>query len=104
MRCSICNARFPFEKSVPNHICLDGKLNGCSCTAPALPDTGHGADEARVAWTSTPPTEPGWYWCDNGLRIEPVYRSGRDDEYGDAEMLIARMRRWWPVRIEEPPR
>jgi hypothetical protein len=48
MRCSVCNARFPFEKSVPNHICLDGKLNGCSCTAPPSPDTGHGADEARV--------------------------------------------------------
>jgi hypothetical protein len=52
MRCSICNARFPHEVSVPNHICLDGKLNGCSCTAPAVPAT-------VPTWTTTPPREPG---------------------------------------------
>jgi len=48
MRCSICNARFPFEKSVPNHICLDGKLNGASCTA-AAPGHGQVTEEERAA-------------------------------------------------------
>lgn len=61
------------------------------------------------AWTSTPPTEPGWYWTrfratDGGV-CSPVNASHFDGEYwahfGFLNEDMAR-REFWPVRIEEP--
>ena len=60
---------------------------------------GTGRDPGKPEWTTTPPTEPGWYF----FRMfrdsipEPVSIPVHPDEeieYQDGE--------WWPERIKEP--
>lgn len=73
----------------------------------------YGALDAPLAWTTVPPTEPGWYWCqdaeDYGLPSWPVqvvaergglyvHASCCDSDKTAAEYGA----RWWPVRMEPP--
>ena len=51
----------------------------------------------RAKWTTTPPTEPGWYW----QRVDREYTHPvRVEEWMTAELEAIE---YWPVRIEEPP-
>lgn len=61
-------------------------------------------------WTTTPPTEPGWYWWRKGDYPKRPMQVWQFDESGP---LIASTRptpvqvegmggEWWPARIEEP--
>jgi hypothetical protein len=78
---------------------------------------------APPQWTTTPPTEPGWYWWRDsdtfdvgwghdttcvvqiytvkcGEYVELRYRT-----HGLNRLLPQKSKcQWWPVRIEEPPR
>lgn len=82
-------------------------------------DNGHGQDIGPAPqWTTTPPTEPGWYWYrvpydQSELFIVQVvedcvtHKALYIDGDCDVPLSIADFGRdfeWWPVRIEEPPR
>lgn len=62
-------------------------------------------------WTTTPPTEPGYYWIREGagpdevirLRVDRdpgIYYTGWDEPKPADEH---RGRLWWPIAIEPPP-
>ena len=56
---------------------------------------GFGKDDPQ--WTTTPPTEPGWYfqrYANDHEFKRPVYIDGSLPEWTTFE--------WWPIRIEEP--
>lgn len=61
----------------------------------------------KPTWTTTPPTEPGWYWVrDDKNTLCPV-KMVNDVEciFGVILFPAKDMKvEWWPVRIEEPPR
>ena len=50
-------------------------------------------------WTTTRPTEPGWYWrhlLGWSIGVVEIFGDRRDDCYLGGSV-------WWPVRIEPPP-
>lgn len=68
----------------------------------------------KLEWSTTPPTEPGWYWLRRGpgLRWRAV-RLAFDEDFRGVMMVHERGRcmtlenitgEWWPVPIEEPGR
>jgi hypothetical protein len=72
--------------------------------------------DARMQWTTTPPTEPGWYWVRwnipyiHDVEIVRVYREHQGDRLfvadigEDAEFELAKFTHWLgPLPIPEPP-
>jgi len=64
-----------------------------------------------MQWTTTPPTEPGWYWWRfrDGDRVFPRQIIDRDarlivlGSHGYDRPVNLLGGEWWPVRIDEPP-
>jgi len=59
-------------------------------------------------WTTTPPTEPGWYWNRRqGIEAHCTrvnWQNGElwvDGIWRLSDKRVSRFE-WWPVRIEEP--
>lgn len=71
-----------------------------------------------LKWTTTPPTEPGWYWwrmktetVTSDPEVSSVERNtvnGKLERWDIgvdyASPVWTTTVQWWPVRIEEPPR
>ena len=55
-------------------------------------------------WTTEPPTEPGWYWTQWKAPDFEEPMTVREITHKDLPIPVGAHRRWWPVRIEEPPR
>jgi hypothetical protein len=82
-----------------------------------ITDNGHGQTITQgepPRWSTTPPTEPGWYWTRHTAWSDPapgrVFGAGSDKQpctwspfYRDGEDWTANIE-WYPVRISEPPR
>jgi hypothetical protein len=67
--------------------------------------------QCEYEWTTTPPTEPGWYWYQPhlGLPAVPVRVRRYDGKMvflnGIQEGYLSNATgEWWPVPIPEPPR
>ncbi len=59
-----------------------------------------------VAWTTTAPTEPGWYWLvadGTAARVVDVWFANGKLYWGQNGTLRPTLL-WYPVPIEEPPR
>lgn len=58
-------------------------------------------------WTTTPPTEPGWYWYRDFPRLPEMHvgeikAGGLFDALGWRTEVEKLPGEWWPERIQEP--
>lgn len=51
-----------------------------------------------MSWTTTPPTEPGWYW----LRDRRFPKDIDPMQIGERLPKENGITEWWPIPIEEP--
>jgi hypothetical protein len=112
--CSKCHER-PSTKEVMIMVERPGGVAYLcdECAAPSPPP--------ETKWTSTPPTEPGWYWRRRQIRklqdkfpddiygapyVVRVYSKGGAlwDDFGEIPSDGDDFLQWWPVPIAPPRR
>jgi hypothetical protein len=78
---------------------VDAALNVVACKL---------LDSAPPMWSTTPPTEPGWYWMRNEWYDVEPFPAFFDGEWWTYRGSMVRhppcAKEFWPVPIPEPPR
>jgi hypothetical protein len=94
--------QYSLENCGPNKPCqFNGPIN-FHCSGRTLP---------APTWSSTPPSEPGWYWWRFECYPEVVKPAELvQDRYGEKTWdfqysIISDLtgREFWPIRMEKPP-